>query len=44
VNGATDILVSMKYFTYQLIAAVNDWTEQSEEMRLDAESAVLGGS
>ena len=26
----------MKYFTYELIAAANDWTEQSEAMRLNA--------
>jgi hypothetical protein len=37
VDGTTDILVSMKYFTYELIAAANDWTEQCEEMRLDAD-------
>lgn len=27
----------MKYFTYSLLAAANDWIEQSDEARLDAE-------
>jgi hypothetical protein len=27
----------MKYFTNELIAAANDWIEQTELMRLDAE-------
>ena len=28
----------MRYFTYELIAAANDWVEQSDEMRVNAEA------
>lgn len=31
----------MKYFTYDLIAAANDWIEQAEQARLTAEQRFL---
>jgi hypothetical protein len=37
-HGTTD-LVSMKYFTNELVAAANDWIEQSQQTRLDADRA-----